>query len=177
MIAGVEGKVVAIVGRAGSLRGSGLGAEIDSADVVVRVNWTVPVSGDEHVGHRTDIVYCCRGCSGQREAAREQGVQWVTVKSKYRKALARRVGDVKKYRPNTGTVAIFDALDSGAREVRVYGMDFYATANDIAPTLPPKGDPCWAWRHAPARDRKLVRSLLTDPRFRPDAVLRKALQA
>ena len=55
----VRGRSVALVGRAGYLTGSALGAEIDAADVVVRVNWRLPIPRPQVVdtGARTDLIY------------------------------------------------------------------------------------------------------------------------
>ena len=65
----VMGKTVALVGPAQSLKG--MGAEIDAADVVVRMNRGFPAVSEEahHCGQRTDILYHCmlekENCGGK----------------------------------------------------------------------------------------------------------------
>jgi hypothetical protein len=159
----VEGRSVAVVGRADSLIGSGCGAEIDQAEVVVRVNWTLPL--DLHlardIGTRTDFVYHCLGiCEEPREAALREGVPALRLEGRYRRALTTHWGFIpEEYQPNTGTVAILDALDSGARTpVRIYGMDFFASGHVGAELLPP-AVPGWSWRHDPEKDRSIIARL------------------
>lgn len=55
----LKGKRVALVGSAASIEGTGHGPEIESHDVVVRVNYGAPVPGRliRDAGHRTDILY------------------------------------------------------------------------------------------------------------------------
>lgn len=57
----IAGKKVAIVGPAAYLHRSGRGAQIDSADLVVRVNRGVETTQNhaEDVGRKTDILYSC----------------------------------------------------------------------------------------------------------------------
>lgn len=55
----LKGKNVVLVGPAASLKGSRQGKQIDSADVVVRVNLSCPIPDEmkEDIGSRTDILY------------------------------------------------------------------------------------------------------------------------
>lgn len=174
VIPGAKGRTVAVVGRAGSLLGAGQGPAIDACDLVVRVNWLLPVSGPpEHVGSRTDIVYAAASGRDIHAAAKKAGASVVVVNRSLRKRL--RSG---RLRPTTGVVACYDALRSGAAQVRAFGFDFYRTGyaersghasgrRVLSGTL--------KWRHDPALDRRLMLALLADPRFHPDAVLREAL--
>lgn len=172
MFEAVRGRTVAVVGRAASLSGSGNGEAIDACDVVVRVNWSLPVEGDPaDVGTRTDVLYYCAGCNGQKAAAQGAGVRAVKVDKALRKAIAHMPA---KVRPTTGVVAVFDALASGAATVLAFGFDLYATSY-VAPAPPWSGHKVARWRHDMREDRRLLRSLLADPRFVPDAILRKAL--
>jgi hypothetical protein len=177
MMPDARGKTVAIVGRAASLIGSGNGAAIDACEYVVRVNWMVPPKGDpKDVGTRTDLVYYCRGCHGQKDAADAAGVPRRRVDKKLRKRISR---NPDKVRPTTGVVAIFDALRSGARRVHAFGFDFYRSAY-AAPAPPWMGDPTTIkeWVHDPTEDRRLLKTLLqSERRFRPDPTLRRALCA
>lgn len=175
---GVRGRSVAIVGRAGTLAGSGSGAAIDEADVVVRVNWTLPLNAPaEDVGARTDVLYYCAGCLGQKDAAEAAGVTAIKVDKALRRALAKQSRrSPKRYRPNTGVVAIFDALESGAARVMAFGFDFYRSGV-VSPTAPWNGDKVAKWRHDQGEDRRLLRRLLhTNRSFCPDATLTAALQ-
>jgi hypothetical protein len=177
MMPGASGKAVAIVGRAASLIGSGNGAAIDACDYVVRVNWMVPLEGPpEDVGTRTGLIYYCRGCHGQKDAADVAGVPRLRVDKKLRKRISRRP---RKVRPTTGVVAIYDALRSGARRVHAFGFDFYASAY-AAPAPPWMGKPenIKPWVHDAGEDRRMLKTLLqSERRFRPDPTLRRALCA
>lgn len=176
MLKGVKGKTVAIVGRAASLNGSGNGAAIDLCDVVVRVNWALPLVGDAtDIGSRTDVLYHCKGCNKQHALARDSGVATQSVDTKLRKALAKRSRMAHyRWRPTTGVVAIYDALMGGAVKVCAFGMDIYRTGY-VAPTPPSESGPT-KWRHRAKQDRRLLRALLKNKRFEPDAILRQALR-
>jgi hypothetical protein len=177
MMPDAKGKTVAIVGRAASLIGAGNGAAIDACDYVVRVNWMVPLEGDpKDIGTRTDLIYYCLGCHGQKDAADAAGVPRRHVDKKLRKRIAKKP---KKVRPTTGVVAIYDALRSGARRVHAFGFDFYASAY-AAPATPWMGKPesLKRWSHDAGEDRRMLRTLLqSERRFRPDPTLRRALCA
>lgn len=178
-LGGVSEKVVAIVGRAETLEASGQGAAIDAAEVVVRINWTLPIAEElhEHVGERTDLLYhCAKICEGPRIAARLLKVPVHRLDTTYRRALVRRLGlDPTEYQPNTGTVAVFHALDSGAREVRAYGMDFFRSGHIGEEIVGPRGK-TWTWSHDPERDRELLASLWRAGRLTPDPQMRLALE-
>src|SRR5690606_5463535 len=107
------------------------------------------------IGARTELLYYCRGCTGQRDAAIGLGVPSMHVDRKLRKKLSR---NPKKVRPTTGVVAIFDALRSGAREVRAFGFDFYRTEY-VSPAPPWTGDPT-RWQHDQGEDRRMLAELL-----------------
>jgi hypothetical protein len=172
MMASVAGRTVAVVGRAKSLIGSGNGAAIDACDVVVRVNWMPPVTGHpEDVGTRTDLLYLCSGCNGQRAAAESLGVPHERVDNQIRKRISK---NPKRVRPTTGVVAVFDVLLSGAAKVFAFGFDLYASGY-VAHAPAWAGKKIVRWRHDPREDRRLLRSLLSDARFEADAVLREAL--
>jgi len=57
----ITGKSVAIVGPAAYMAGSGLGDEIDSHDVVVRINRSIETIDEfeKDIGRRCDILYSC----------------------------------------------------------------------------------------------------------------------
>jgi hypoxanthine phosphoribosyltransferase len=53
----IKGKRVIIVGPASYLQGKGRGMEIDSYDVVIRVNHAIPIDYPADYGTRTDVLY------------------------------------------------------------------------------------------------------------------------
>lgn len=166
MIPGVAGRQVAVVGRAASIHGSGHGAAIDAADVVLRVNWTLPLDPRqaEDVGTRTDLVYhCLKLCEPSRISAERVGVPTVRIDRELRLEIARSAGkDPSVYQPNTGTVAVVEALRSGAAEVLVFGMDFFRSGHVAGQPLfiPDPGAKRFAWEHDPAIDARIIRGLV-----------------
>lgn len=94
----VEGKTVALVGPADTLRGQGMGAFIDSHDIVVRLNHALPLPDalKPDVGTRTDILYHNLNPKKQRfrrsDVARmgRDGVKWVVFTHPARRARYRR---------------------------------------------------------------------------------------
>lgn len=185
-LAWCSGKYVAVVGRAGYLTTSNAGKGIDRADVVVRVNWTLPIIADpEHVGSRTDVLYTHTGKGTQEliDAAKACGVEHTYQSTTdARKRLADLAGaDFRVWTPNTGTVAVWDALESGASGVIVAGFDFYRSntyadtdawivANEIFSAQRSVGKQT----HDPVRDWKLFRSWAD--RITPDPTLLEMLR-
>lgn len=176
------GKTVAIVGRSASIIGSRQGKRIDACDVVVRVNTVLPLDANllKDTGERTDWVFHCRSCNDPRDAALARNVGVIEQSSRYRKRLGKRV-KLLGYRPYTGTVAIFQILDWGAREVHAMAMDLHmgprtdGTRGSDFPYFAPTKPASKRWRHDAALDRKLLRTLMGDPRFRPDPALIRVL--
>jgi hypothetical protein len=181
VIPGVKGRTVAVVGRAASSCGSENGPAIDACDVVVRINWTLPIPPIValDVGARTDVIYHCHSvCEGARTSAEAHGVTALRLDPKYRLQLTKEWGfDVDVYRPNTGTVAVLDAIDSGAREVRVFSMDLFHSGHFSGPAFEPPDNPGWKWSHDPRNDRAILRTLLDRGQIIPDDVLRAVLEA
>lgn len=190
------GKSVALIGRAPYLIGSGLGTEIDGADMVVRVNWHLPLSRGlkaVDVGSRTDVLYLMPSAArGSRErAGRVAGAHIRIVDKTYRErltynALAKYGREIvwKSYLPNSGTVAIFDILDAGAAEVRVYGFDLHTSSTYVDTGARHHNRERWArvrkssarQAHDPEVDRRLLVDLRNqEARFKPDARLTSVL--
>ena len=177
----VAGKRVAVIGRAASIHGSGHGPEIDSADVVVRVNWVLPLD-PEHapdIGTRTDLIYhCWRNCNAAKSAATSRKVRTHRIDGPLRRDLAIQAGkDPAVYRPNTGTVAIFDVLKHGAQHVSVYGMDLFRSGHA-------KGQPLFvpdprrkrsSWHHDPTVDVQLIADLVKQGQVSVSPELTKVL--
>lgn len=178
----LEARSVAVVGRAGSLYGSGNGAAIDAADVVIRINWLLPIPPDQaqDVGSRTDIVYHCKRARAARRAARKRGVATYRVSGKYRRKVAERFFKrPKAFRPTTGFMAIIETVESGAREVRCFGFDLFRSGH-IQERMP--GADNYAkplgWTHNPEEERRALRKLIAQSRgvIRPDATMAEALK-
>lgn len=81
----LTGKRVALVGPAATLKGTGMGAFIDSHDVVVRLNhaWPLPEDRKSDIGARIDVIYHNLSPNDQRirrqhiTAMRRGGVKWM----------------------------------------------------------------------------------------------------
>lgn len=186
ILAACDGRTVAVIGRAWYLAESGLGGEIDRAEFVIRVNWTLPIHPwlAIHVGSHTNLVYTMQKSPDRFHlAAARAGVRSMPLNARLRGELASRV-DVAAYIPNTGTVAIFDALEHGASEVRAYGFDFHASTRYADTGAKHDNRAKYAQQrvqgtmltHDPDVDRGLLRGLLADLRFKPDFVLAGLLQ-
>lgn len=110
----LAGKRVVIVGPAASLTGRGLGPEIDSYDVVVRLNLASPVPEElkSDIGSRTDVLYHVlldkrhanvlgRDHSrSETQAWRNDGVKWLVTRQQPGHERIRRI------RPHLGTMPL-----------------------------------------------------------------------
>lgn len=189
-----EGKTVAIVGRAEYLETSGLGEVIDGAGYVVRINWTLPIERSKvrHFGQRTDLLYTLRTQNWRKlhRLGKENGATTQVVDAELRDEIAGNMKTGKetyRYIPNTGTVAIYDALRRGATEVRAYGFDLHTSSRHVDTGKAHNARNRWASQrakpanyktHNPDLDRVLLRNLLeSEPRFQPDEVLRDLLES
>lgn len=172
----IAGQSVAIVARAKSILGSGEGEVIDSHDVVVRVNAKLPLDSKAaaDLGARTDLVYACQSAKSARTAAQKLGVATCYHNKGVRKKLSTSDG----YTPFTGTVAVFEMIHLGAKEVYVTGMDLYSG--------PPLGNTGGQLKmsiksgfkfHDPSRDLQLLKDLLVEKPeiFKPSPQLREIL--
>lgn len=177
----VEGKTVAIVGRAGSLLRNRNGKAIDSADVVIRINWVLPIPEDQapYVGTRTDLVFHCKRARAARLTAEKFGVRTSRVRGKARRRAAERHFDnSRRFRPTTGFMAILGAITAGAHEIHLYGFDFFRSGHvqDREPDGDDYSKPL-AWLHSPTEERKAMKRLLGRfPQVKPDKILEEALR-
>ena len=175
----VEGKRVAVIGRAGSLLRSRYGAEIDQADVVIRINWVLPIPEEQtkHVGTKTDIVYHCKRAKTARLTATRLGVK--TLRCRGRRGAARRhFRKPQRFRPTTGFMAVLAALTAGALTVHVYGFDFFRSGH--VQDREPDGDDYsrpLAWAHSPTQERYAMQELIrkNPGRLFPDGILSQAV--
>jgi hypothetical protein len=177
----VKGKTVAIVGRAGSIMGTGHGAAIDSADIVIRINWLLPIPEDQaaDVGTRTDLVYHCKRARTAKKNARDAGVATYRVSGKRRKREAKRhFKRGRIFRPTTGMVCILETLRAGPHEIRLYGFDFFRSGH-VQERMPETDDYSkpLKWDHNPEEERRaLKRIICRNPSIIPDRVLKEALR-
>lgn len=178
-----EGKTVAVVGRAGSLlRGTKRGAEIDACDVVVRVNWVLPIPEEQKpfVGSRTDLVFHCKRARTAMVMAKRFGVPTYRVRGKARRRAAERhFQNSKRLRPTTGFMAVLSVLTHKAETVKLFGFDFFRSGH--VQEREPDGDDYskpLAWAHSPTEERRAMRNLVQrmGGRLVPDKILKEALR-
>jgi hypothetical protein len=141
LLAELAGRHVAIVGNARGLAEGAQGAEIDAADVVVRINGAPMPEARSH-GVRTDWLGVSVAVTPALVAARGPSrLIWVTPKRKRlplwmardgrfalypaarHAALAARIGG----RPTTGLMLIDLIAASQAASITLWGFDFFAT--------------------------------------------------
>lgn len=181
MIPNLKGRTVAIVGRAGSIIGTGHGKAIDAADVVIRINWILPIDPalSADTGARTDLMYHCRRAKTATRTALELGTPTHRVKGKNRRRVARdffkRPDD---FRPTTGFMCAVDCVKAGALEVRLYGFDVFRSGH--VQERDPGGENSsrpLGWTHNPEEERVAWRTLFKRHKhIIPDAILRKAIR-
>ena len=177
----LDERVVAVVGRAGSLLRAENGAEIDAADVVVRINWVLPIPPEQeiHAGSRTDLMFHCKRARAATLSAKRAGVPTYRVRGKARRRAAKRhFRNAVRLRPTTGFMAILSVLTHGAREVRLYGFDFFRSGHvqDREPDGDDYSKPL-AWLHSPQEERRAMKNLIArEQRLVPDKILQEALR-
>ena len=180
----VSGKTVALVGRAGSILGTGHGPAIDAAEVVVRVNWLmipVPEEYAPDVGTRTDLVYTCLLCATARRLAKENGIPWKRSSGGRRARWSAKLFPKREvWRMSTGCLAAVHLLKAGARRVNLYGFDLMRSEHYQERTPDgnnPDGSKSGRWLHDWDLERKAWLRLLKKhgSKLAPDAVFREAL--
>ena len=148
----LKGKKVAIVGPAKSLEGTARGSYIDSHDYVVRINYA-KIKSTQDAGSRTDIIYYDGShhdyshCKPWILVCSYPETEWFynsrcihtvnyykniydhyTVDSKLYNELKKDLSEKMNVRPNSGTIAIVDLLNSGVSKLYVTGIDFYRSS-------------------------------------------------
>jgi hypothetical protein len=141
IMADLAGKRIAVIGNARSLSQHGFGAEIDRADLVIRLNAS-PIPATASHGHRTDWIAASTPIAQETLSTRApRRVLWMTRKRKRLPwALTQRPGfylnrraDVMDLRdrlggpPTTGLMVIDLLARSEMQETRLYGFDFFAS--------------------------------------------------
>lgn len=137
--AGLAGKSVAIVGNARALADTSNGADIDAADLVIRLNGA-PMTSPESHGTRTDWLAISVPVPTLSER-KPRRILWMSPKRKHLSwavarspgfylhdpadwhALAERLGS----RPSTGAMTIDLVAGAPAARITLYGFDFFAS--------------------------------------------------
>lgn len=174
VLAAFAGKSVALVGNSRALAQAKLGAQIDAADIVIRINRAPMPSAASH-GSRTDVLALATNI-GPETLARLAPVMtlWMSPKRKRLSyAIATRRGfalhplaDYQRLMsglgapPTTGLMMIDLLARSPARSITLYGFDFFTsmslTGSRTAGQVP----------HDFTAERRLVESLCArDPRI------------
>lgn len=173
---------MAVVGRAGSLLRSQNGPAIDDHDVVIRVNWVLPIPAEQvpHTGQRTDFLIHCKRAQASKRSAVELGIPTYRIRGKDRRRAAERHFDNSSaLRPTTGMMAILKSYGWGAASVSAFGFDFFRSGHvqDREPDGDDYSKPL-AWAHSPEEERKAFQRLAKKfkGRFIPDAILKEALR-
>ncbi|MGA1834586.1 glycosyltransferase family 29 protein [Rhizobium wenxiniae] len=140
LLALLDGKSVAVVGNARSLNCQDFGREIDSHDIVIRFNRVPIVSRGSH-GYRTTWV--ATGVPINQQRLSSLGASHVLWLSRYRRKIPRETASIDNLylhptgmidalaersnvmRPTTGLAAIDLLSSSMARQITLYGFDFY----------------------------------------------------
>lgn len=141
LFSSLAGKSVAVVGNARALGQTRFGAQIDSADIVIRIN-NAPIPDHISHGQKTTWMAVSTPPSNETLAVRAPSlVLWMTPK---RKRLAwhivcnfgfylNRTQDWSKLagnlgtRPTTGVMVIDLLAQSKAESIDLYGFDFFAS--------------------------------------------------
>lgn len=141
LMAALEGRRVALVGNARALAGQAHGAEIDAADLVIRINRAPMPSAVSH-GTRTDWLALATGIGGvELDRIRPGRILWMSHKRKrlpwrvatspgfYLHPLAafRRLKSTLGAPPTTGLMMIDLCAASGLAALTLYGFDFFAS--------------------------------------------------
>lgn len=141
LLAAASGRHVALVGNARALSEQRLGARIDAADLVVRLNRAPMTSAESH-GTRTDwLALAVRLPEADRQRLRPKRILWMSPKRKrldwatasapgfylhpladYH-ALARQLGAP----PSTGIMAMELLLRAPLASLTLHGFDFFAS--------------------------------------------------
>lgn len=171
----LDGKSVALVGNARNPGPPGQGARIEAADLVIRVN-TAPIPDRASHGARTDILASAVRLSAAQLSRIQPGrILWMSHK---RKRLTWAVARSKGFHlpslagferlkadlgapPSTGLMMIDLLARSTARDIALYGFDFFASKSNSG------GRSAAQVPHDFAAERAFVETLLArDPRFR-----------
>lgn len=137
----LTGSRVALIGNARSLANARYGSEIDSADMVIRINGAPMPSPDSH-GTRTDwLALATRLNDADRTRIAPHRILWMSHKRKrldWRSATSpgfylhpltdhAALADRISARPTTGAMMIDLLMRSGMSRLTLYGFDFFTS--------------------------------------------------
>ena len=135
-----EGKTICLIGNADSVLREK--REIDSFDVIGRMNRGAPTGKEEFIGSRTDILFLSTHMSGKniRDSFDPQHVVWMTICHRLasswtiENAVQNPKGDWKalykklSINPTTGLMSLnFILKHINFKSLVIYGFDFFAT--------------------------------------------------
>lgn len=141
LMAELAGRRVALVGNARSLAERDEGAEIDRADLVIRIN-RAPMPASRTHGTRTDWLALATSIgAGDLDRVRPRRMLWMSHKRKrlsWRVATSpgfylhplpdwRRLAEALGAPPTTGLMLIELLAASGLSELKLHGFDFFAS--------------------------------------------------
>lgn len=143
LLAPLAGKSVALVGNARALSDHMQGAQIDAADLVIRIN-RAPMPSPESHGTRTDWLALATSLSqAEEERIGAERILWMSHKPKrlnWRIATSRgfylhprdewvALKKVLGAAPSTGAMVLALLRASEASEIRLFGFDFFASTS------------------------------------------------
>lgn len=147
LLAPLAGKRVALIGNARALADQSYGAEIDSADVIIRINGAPMPAAVSH-GTRTDwLALAVRLAPDQYDRLGQPRLLWLSPKLKRLSWAAFRAPGFFRYPlpryqrlrnrlgtgPTTGIMMIDLLATSAMAELRLYGFDFFASLSLSGP--------------------------------------------
>lgn len=186
----LKGKDIAIVGSAISILGTGQGNEIDSHEIVIRINLRVPKPEEyADVGTRTDLFYAgdilkkvglqngdiYKGVvvfDKNRKLGQVMQHKWhlLDPKSPYNKDKV-YYGNTTCYYPTTGQLCICDCIIHGASIIYLYGFDCWNTGDRYDNKIPATG-----WNVGRVIETKRMRILIEDYNIITDKKLSEVIK-
>lgn len=141
LLSALAGKSVAVIGNARALANATFGADIDSHDIVIRIN-RAPMPDAVSHGSKTDWLALATNLSSADRlrinaatylwmSHKRKRLDWATATSNgfYLHPLAQyhAMKDRLGRQPTTGAMMIDLVAKSGAREINLYGFDFFSS--------------------------------------------------
>lgn len=142
----LKDKNVVLVGPASYLLGQGKGQEIDSYDVVVRMNHIFDIIEQypEDLGRKTDVLYLNFGKTRNLKSQdfsnlKRNSVKYIVSKSNFARRIdgsfcfvsATYINNILRKKinkmPNMGLISIIHLLTSSLKTLTIMGCDFYQT--------------------------------------------------
>ncbi len=135
----ISGKHVCIVGPSACLNGSGMGKLIDSYDIVVRFNGSlpIPVSNINDYGSKTNILYInnffVKKMGSKNISKLKLHTKYIVSKSNFPGTIHVNPNSLKGTRL-MGNIAVSDILTYNPSKIFITGIDFYKNANNFKST-------------------------------------------